>query len=118
MWADNYWPFSDDKEKLVCMVNDIIEEMLVLDMEPQAGVVMVGGQELLLEPSYLRFKNVSEIMRLSGTPQHTHATPCRGCYTQHILKNAAHAPQRTHHTTCHTRTTHTHPRPGARFNWR
>ena len=35
MWADNYWLFSDDKEKLVCMVNDIIEELLDLDMEPQ-----------------------------------------------------------------------------------
>ena len=35
VWADNYWLFSDDKEKLVCMVNDIIEELLDLDMEPK-----------------------------------------------------------------------------------
>ena len=27
--------FSDDQEKLVCMVNDIIEELLDLDMEPK-----------------------------------------------------------------------------------
>ena len=29
MWADNYWRFSDNRERLICMVNDIIEE----DME-------------------------------------------------------------------------------------
>ena len=33
MWADNYWLFSDNREKLICMVNDIIEELLDLDME-------------------------------------------------------------------------------------
>ena len=39
MWEDNFWLFSDDrevffflKEMLVCMVNDIIEELLGLDM--------------------------------------------------------------------------------------
>ena len=36
MWADNYWIFSDDKEKLTCMINDIIEEFLDLDLEPKA----------------------------------------------------------------------------------
>ena len=35
MWADNYWIFSDDKEKLTCMINDIIEELLDLDLEPK-----------------------------------------------------------------------------------
>ena len=35
MWADNFWLSSDDKEKLVCMMNDIIEELLDLDMEPK-----------------------------------------------------------------------------------
>ena len=35
-WADNYWPFSDNREKLTCMVNDIIEELLDLDMEPES----------------------------------------------------------------------------------
>ena len=34
MWADNCWLFCDNKERLVCMVNDIIEELLELDMEP------------------------------------------------------------------------------------
>ena len=33
MWADNYWLFSDNREKLICTVNDIIEELLDLDME-------------------------------------------------------------------------------------
>ena len=30
MWADNYWLFCDNKERLVSMVNDVIED---LDME-------------------------------------------------------------------------------------
>ena len=33
--ADNYWHLRDNKEKLVCMVNDIIEELLDVDMEPK-----------------------------------------------------------------------------------
>ena len=33
MWADNYWIFSDDKEKLTWMVKDIIDELMDLDME-------------------------------------------------------------------------------------
>ena len=28
MWADNYWIFSDDQEKLTWMVNDIIEQLM------------------------------------------------------------------------------------------
>ena len=35
MWADNYWLFCDNKERLVCRVNDIMEELLDLDMEPK-----------------------------------------------------------------------------------
>ena len=35
MWADNCWLFCGIKERLVCMVNDIIEELLDLDMEPK-----------------------------------------------------------------------------------
>ena len=35
LWADNYWLFSDDKVKSVCMVNDIIEELQDMDMEPK-----------------------------------------------------------------------------------
>ena len=41
MWADNYWLFSDNREKLICMVNDLIEELLDLDMEPKAGIAVV-----------------------------------------------------------------------------
>ena len=33
--AGSYKIFSDDKEKLKCMVNDIIEELMDLDMEPK-----------------------------------------------------------------------------------
>ena len=35
MWADNCRLFCDNKERLICMVNDIIEELLGLDMEPK-----------------------------------------------------------------------------------
>ena len=42
MWADNYLLFSDNREKLICMVNDIIEEVLDLDMEPKPH--HCGGQ--------------------------------------------------------------------------
>ena len=35
LWADNNRLFCDNTERLVCMVNDIIEELLVLDMEPK-----------------------------------------------------------------------------------
>ena len=35
MWADNYWLFCDSKERLVCMVSDIIEELLDLDTVPK-----------------------------------------------------------------------------------
>ena len=35
MWADNDWIFSDDKDKLTLVVNDIIDELMNLDMEPK-----------------------------------------------------------------------------------
>ena len=35
MWADNYWLFSESREKLICMVHDIIEELLDQDMKPK-----------------------------------------------------------------------------------
>ena len=41
MWADNHWLFSDNREKLTCMVNDIIEELLDLDHGAQAGITVV-----------------------------------------------------------------------------
>ena len=34
MWADNCWLFCRDREFLVHMVNEIIEELLKLDIEP------------------------------------------------------------------------------------
>ena len=44
MWADNCWLFCDHDERLVCMVNDIINELLDLDMEPKTW--NLGGQAL------------------------------------------------------------------------
>ena len=35
MWADIYWLFCNNKERLVFIVNEIIEELLDLDMEPK-----------------------------------------------------------------------------------
>ena len=35
MWADNHWLFSDNREELICMVNDTIGKLLNLDMEPK-----------------------------------------------------------------------------------
>ena len=35
MWADNCWLFSDKREGLIFRVNDTIEELLDLDMEPK-----------------------------------------------------------------------------------
>ena len=35
VWADNYWLFCHDREVLVHMVNDVIEELMDLDMEPK-----------------------------------------------------------------------------------
>ena len=35
MWSDNNWLFCHDRASLVYMVNDIIEELLDLDMEPK-----------------------------------------------------------------------------------
>ena len=34
-WANNYWMFSDDNDKLTWMVNDIVEDLMGLDMEPE-----------------------------------------------------------------------------------
>ena len=35
MWDHNFWLFCDNKDRLVCLVNDIIEELPDLDMEPK-----------------------------------------------------------------------------------
>ena len=37
MWADSCWLFSDDRDKLAWMVNDVVEESLDLAMEPKPG---------------------------------------------------------------------------------
>ena len=49
MWADNNWLFCHGREILVHLVNDIIEELLNLDMEPKPETlwwkfVRGGGQ--------------------------------------------------------------------------
>ena len=41
MWACNGWLFCDDKERLTLMVNDIIEELTTLDMDPKMETVVV-----------------------------------------------------------------------------
>ena len=33
-WLDHYWIFSGDREKLKCKVNDVIEELMDFDVEP------------------------------------------------------------------------------------
>ena len=43
MWADNYWLFCDGRERLICMVNDIIEELLDLDLEPKPASLWWTG---------------------------------------------------------------------------
>ena len=35
MWADNCWLLGNEKRMWVCMVNDIIKELLELDVEPK-----------------------------------------------------------------------------------
>ena len=42
MWADNYWLFCDSREKLICMVNDFIEELFDLVWSPSRN--HCGGQ--------------------------------------------------------------------------
>ena len=39
--ADHYWLFNNNREELICMVNDIIEELLDLDMEPKTRGAVV-----------------------------------------------------------------------------
>ena len=67
MWADNYWLFSDHSKKLICTVNDIIEGLLDLDVEPKPGslwwtstrkdddmrTLRVGGRDKVWDLSFL-----------------------------------------------------------------
>ena len=41
IWADNYWLFGDHKKELQMMVNQLINELLGLDMEPKTRVTSV-----------------------------------------------------------------------------
>ena len=43
MWGDSYWLFCDNMERLVCMVNDLIEELLDLDMGPKPESLLAWG---------------------------------------------------------------------------
>ena len=36
MWVDNYWLFCDNKERLVCIVKDIVEELVDLEPIPES----------------------------------------------------------------------------------
>ena len=42
MWADNYWLFCDKRERLMCKVNDVIDELLDLAWSPSRN--HCGGQ--------------------------------------------------------------------------
>ena len=42
MWTDNCWLCTDNREKLICVANNIIEELMDLDMEPKPN--HCGGQ--------------------------------------------------------------------------
>ena len=42
MWADNCWLFSDNRERLISTVNDIIEELMDLTWSPSRN--HCGGQ--------------------------------------------------------------------------
>ena len=46
VWADNSCLFHDNKERLVCMVNHIIAELLDLDMEANPGSLCRGKKAL------------------------------------------------------------------------
>lgn len=41
VWADNFWLFSNSREQLQTMMNQLVEELEKLDMEPKKGIAMV-----------------------------------------------------------------------------
>ena len=69
MWTESYWLFSDDKDRLVCMVNDTIQDLLDLDLEPKLEsstnkdedmtTLKVGDSEKSLD---LPFKEVFDVL--------------------------------------------------------
>ena len=58
MWAENFWMLSHNREIMVCIVNDIIEGLLDLDMEPKPESghedLECGKQRQSLESAFLR----------------------------------------------------------------
>ena len=49
MWADHYWLFCVNKGRLVCMVNDIIQELLDMDR--------CGGQAIAKTIAMAKFQS-------------------------------------------------------------
>ena len=69
MWAENYWLFHDSSETLACVVNDIFEKLLGLDMEPKPeslynkeedGASLKVGIEVTTGVSF--FSNVFDVL--------------------------------------------------------
>ena len=68
MWADNYWIFYDNREKLICTAKDIMEELLDPDVEPKpeslwwtsthkhedVRTLSVGSRDKVWDPPLLR----------------------------------------------------------------
>ena len=67
MWADNYWLFCDNTERVVCMANDIIQELLDLDMEPKPeslATLKVGKEGLMWDLPH------NEVFEVLGSRYH------------------------------------------------
>ena len=60
MWADNYWLFCHNEERLIRMVNDIIEELLDLDCkDEEKNTLQMGSRTRTWE---LPFREVFEVL--------------------------------------------------------
>ena len=81
MWADNYSIYSDDRKMWKYIVNDIIEELMILDMEPKREslwwtctykaedrftLVVGGGGECWEMPFVERFDSLEYRFRNNG----------------------------------------------------
>ena len=93
VWADNYRLLCDNKERLICMVNDNIEELLDLDMEPKPESLWwtnthKGEEKITLRGSRattweLPFREVFEVLgyryhRVGKRFQGAERTMCKG----------------------------------------
>ena len=104
MWADNDLLFCDNRERLVCMVNDIIEELLDLDMEPKLESVWCTSTHKHEDVSTLRvgsrgtawdlsFRDVFEVLgyRRGKVFQGAERTMCKGLWgwwrDEHIYRS-------------------------------